>query len=219
MKTEIKEKPILFNGEMVRAILDGRKTQTRRVVKPQPVCQEDSEPNDLVFIGGELNKVSESTGRNKRDLGELTPKKYTCPYGQKGDQLWVREKFQPLWDDLSLEAERDYKTGEGYHINYPATDGYVEWIDMYSDDISSNCKPSIHMPRWASRIQLEISDIRVERVQEISEDDCQAEGLKLLQGGIKAHFAILWDSINGKKSGCVWWDNPWVWIVEFKVVK
>lgn len=195
------ERPILFNGAMVRAILEGRKTQTRRVVADKHM--------PLVFAAA-LPALHES-----------------CPYGQPGDRLWVRESFQPLFaDGIENHWETNWKTGKGYAISYPATDGIQEFVDA-DDNISSACKPSIHMPRWASRILLEITAIRVERLQDISEADARAEGAPLELGelerlilGAKAKhrsgFVRLWQSINGEQS---WHENPWVWVVEFKRVQ
>ncbi len=195
------ERPILFNGEMVRAILDGRKTQTRRIVKPKPGAQMEQ-----VLI-------------NNR--GE-----WPCPLGQAGDRLWVRETFQPFLDayDIDCMPNIDYQTGKGYKISYPATDGIDEFQDIDSGDIKSTCKPSIHMPRWASRITLEITDVRVERVQEIIEDDALAEGCEVSNYPHNAscgetkwatdHFAELWNSIYNN-----WDENPWVWVIEFRMVE
>lgn len=202
----MKERPILFSGPMVRAILEGRKTQTRRVVADKHMPH--------VFAAA-LPALHES-----------------CPYGQPGDRLWVRESFQPLFaDGIENHWETNWKTGKGYAISYPATDGIQEFVDA-DDNISSACKPSIHMPRWASRILLEITAIRVERLQDISEADARAEGIS--DGGClncgepepcgceepapdaRDAFCRLWQSINGEQS---WHENPWVWVVEFKRVQ
>lgn len=143
----MKERPILFSGEMVRAILEGRKTQTRRVIKPQP----DSARNS-VFV---------KSGFETKHGYEIK-----CPYGQPGDRLWVRETWG-LWDT-------DPKDGpERAKIFYRATD------ENRRDLRYQRWRPSIHMPRWASRINLEITNIRIERVQDITEEDAKAEGLFL----------------------------------------
>ena len=167
----MKERPIIFKGEMVKAILDGRKTQTRRVVK---------NVEDLtVFF---------------RDDKFGCP--FKCPYGKPGDRLWVRE----TWADVN--------TSEGPAICYRA-DGDVQII----------WRSSIYMPRWASRITLKILDIRVERLQDISEKDAIAEGIQPSDyAKPKAAFMRLWDSINAKKPGKSWKDNPWVWVIEFSRV-
>jgi hypothetical protein len=211
----MKERPILFSAPMVRAILEGRKSQTRRVVK------------DTGLYAIEDHHGAETAMRERRNLATR------CPYGQPGDRLWVRETFQPLFaDGVENHSETDWKTGKGYAISYPATDGIQEFLDL-DDNISSACKPSIHMPRWGSRIMLEITGVRVERLQDISDDDCLAEGIaqvvrerlpSIQQCGEYdaidvdpvAEYRALWETING--SGA--WDvNPWVFAVGFKVVQ
>ena len=213
----MKERPIIFSAEMVRALLDGRKTQTRRLIKPQP-------PNDVAAVFGDF-----SYGK------PLHQQK--CPYGQPGGRLWVRETFQPLCAHDARLIDLDYETGKGYSCSYPATDGIVEFIDIFEGGWSSRCKSSIHMPRWASRITLGITSIRAERVMDISEADAIAEGCRPffdkrqpyidnnltfdpIAGPQKA-FEYLWDSIYTKRHDgkYVWAANPWVWVVEFKVMK
>jgi hypothetical protein len=199
----VKERPILFSAPMVRAILAGTKTQTRRVVKPDGKYR--------------LGMVCPADGGPSR-----------CPYGAPGDRLWVRETFQPLLADGFDHDECDWKTGRGYRCSYVATAGRIEVIDR-DDNITDRCKPGIHMPRWASRITLEVTGVRVERLQDISEADARAEGVSFVADGC-ARFGVggapdswcdcpvtaycaLWESINGKDS---WAANPWVWVVEFK---
>ncbi len=178
----MKERPILFNSAMVRAILDGSKTQTRRVIKLP-------HHNPL----GQWERTSIGGGKGGRTAsGDTVPLQdgiwhtrtgdcLMCQLGQPGDHLWVRENFQPLFADGREHGENspDWKTGEGYKVTYPATDEIVDWIDS-DDNITAKCKPSIHMPRWASRIQLEITGIHVERLQDISEADAKAEGVMQL---------------------------------------
>lgn len=168
----MKERPILFNGDMVRAILSGEKTQTRRMVKYIP------------SLGGP------DAWCNKKDCPETV---YTigdyrrfCPFGQVGDRLWVRESF--------AKADK----GEN-NIAYRA--------DEYAD--SFRWTPSIHMPRWASRITLEIVGVRVERLQDVTDAEARAEGFKDVGA-----FADCWNSIYKN-----WHENPWVWVVEFKHVE
>lgn len=193
----MKERPILFNGDMVRAILDGRKTQTRRVVKPQPGS------DNRIPWPGRKNIVANI--RDERVLG-------FCPYGQPGDRLWVRETWA-----MSGYQRVEYRAA-------PADGSDFRCVDRW--------RPSIHMPRWACRITLEITGVRVERLQEISEKDAKAEGLHYhsdmygyrLYGkysgigptddvGALDAFRSLWESINGPSS----WDaTPWVWVIEFK---
>ena len=185
----MKERPILMAGEMVRATLAGRKTQTRRVIKPQPELAPDGKW-DWKPRGKWAGAIGKNGQHNLR-----------CPYGQPGDVLWVRECFSPYL----------YRDGCWYWA-----DGNVAAYD------ATKPKPSIYMPRWASRILLEVVDVRVERVQEISEEDAMAEGVEwkeyagLANKTAKKLFRTLWDKINGKKHP--WKSNPWVWRVEFKMV-
>jgi hypothetical protein len=137
----------------------------------------------------------------------------------------VRESFQPLLADDLTRYKPDYKTGTGYKISYPATDGIVEFYDMATDNaFCSKMTPSIFMPRWASRITLEITDVRVQRLQEISGEDAASEGVTV-EGFWSADFAVdprriefmkLWTSINGEGS---WLNNPWIWAITFKRVE
>jgi hypothetical protein len=222
----MKERPILFNGDMVRAILDGRKTQTRRTV----ISTKDINGSGCELapceIAGEVNRA----GRF-----------YLCPYGEPGDRLWVRETWgvvsyqfdldgmMETWTpDRPVTSIHEMKFGRGYyngHIIY-AADGTFEWCDEYGDEKSA-WKPSIHMPRAASRILLEIVNVRVERLQDIGENDAKCEGAPEYEEGIDspppadgdyswsyvASFRKLWDSIYQN-----WQQNPWVWVIEFKVV-
>jgi hypothetical protein len=199
-----RERPIIFSAPMVRAILDGSKTQTRRKVllgRWQIEERDDGSPWPWLY---DEKRGGDSWLR--------------CPYGQPGDRLWVREKFQPLFaEGIDSHDGVDWKTGKGYAVSYPATDGIHEFVDM-DDNLTDACKPSIHMPRWASRITLEVTGIRVERLQDISEKDANAEGVKHslhLPGGrfARENFAHLWWTIHGDES---WEANPLVWVVEFK---
>ena len=208
----IKERPIIFSGDMVRAILDGRKTQTRRVVKAA---------RDRNGSGCELAPCEIAGEVNGAD-----PDYSFCPYGQPGDRLWVRESFCEALSNYEEEREQTtvYYRADGQEVVVDDGDGYAE--TNKDGTLKSPWKPSIHMPRWASRITLEITDIRVERLQDISEEDAQAEGAPLELGvlertilGAKARyrsgFVRLWESINGPGS----WDaNPWVWCISFKRV-
>ena len=205
----MKERPILFSGEMVRAILDGRKTQTRRVIKPQPMKLDTAQ----WFPGPPGDKRNAKHYANESHLRKGLPIDF-CPYGIPGDRLWVRETW------------RTDKLGEG---EYPVRKG--QWIECRATpDIPPPTYPgrwraSIHMPRWASRIDLEITDIRVERVQEISPQDVCREGIRpTIPGGFEIdecdwigaqQFKPLWDSINAKR-GYGWDMNPWVWVISFR---
>lgn len=223
----MKERPILFTGPMVRAILEGRKTVTRRVMKPQPD-----------FLG---SMVDPNTPFKTLDAGLHA--RITCPYGEPGDRLWVREtwhvgkphdKTAPADILAPLLAE-----GRGITVLYTAGGwqsvgpaGREEPIypdDQPLPDWAGKGRPSIHMPRWACRILLEITAVRVERLQDISEDQARAEGIT--DGGCSScgnhepcgcecpapsavdSFVHLWRSTGGN-----WESNPWVWVVEFKRV-
>lgn len=208
----MKERPILFSAPMVRAILAGMKTQTRRIVKPEGA-----------------DHIMQFIGADNRPTGEwgwcISPRVISdhifCPYGQPGDRLWVRETWAAPHSD-------DARPPRSIHcdwtqIHYAATEerGGLMW------------RPSIHMPRWASRITLEITGVRVERLHDISEDDAKAEGAwgpdDSIVNQVAAHFGcepmgvhpslayrMAWEQINGAGS----WDaNPWVWVVEFKHLK
>ncbi|MES0345712.1 hypothetical protein KDV22_09985 [Citrobacter koseri] len=227
----MKEKGLIFNSEMVRAILDGRKTQTRRIMAIQP---EHSE------LG--LRRVIDS--KNGRDNGKYfwsqsdacglkaRSKVFGCPYGDVGDRIWVRETFQgPLVSDELFEEYRAHpeKFETPQYCEYAANGGAKpEYCDL-DDNLRHGWRPSIHMPRWASRLTLEITSVRVERLNDISEEDARAEGI--IDGGClncgepepcgcvnqqpdaTDAFAYLWQSIYGQEN----WDaNPWVWVIEFR---
>lgn len=196
----MKERPILFSAPMVRAILDGRKTQTRRIVKPQPD-----------FLGS-MDDPTTPWKTLAPGLHEFI----VCPYGKPGDRLWVRETHAPqpdcmmAWDNWMLL----HRTGPKPIIHY-AADGGDPWVDRW--------RPSIHMPRWASRITLEVIGVRVERLKTIRTKDAQAEGvfvpsMQYAALGEHSHrfaFGSFWEQINGSGS----WDaNPWVWVIEFRTV-
>lgn len=207
------ERPIPFSAPMVRATLDGTKTQTRRVLKSEPVY-------DGRFAGG-----WKLAGRKGREAALCSPMiADLCPYGQPGDRLWVREawKAHTTFDHL---PPRDIPQS---HVWYMADDGYKA---------ESRFRQSMHMPRWASRISLEITGVRVERLQDISTADSWAEGIPgappdgvhveridewvrwsdgVMRDDPKAAYRTLWEQINGPES---WAANPWLWVVEFKVVK
>lgn len=232
-----RERPIIFRGEMVRAILAGRKTQTRRIVRPQPAA----------------------------NLGELPGPAWNsgfvdvaCPHGRPGDRLWVRETWAKCDQMIGF---RTTESDEGEDVAFAADKTALMWCmdgrrvaaDTYSWNWGKlRWRPSIHMPRWASRLTLEITDVRVERLQEISEKDAQAEGAgidweRVDSGRSVAEsdypcvacsgdprgiaelchpigrgkpwrcvFANLWDAINGKRAP--WAENPWIWAMTFRRV-
>ena len=179
-----------MRGEMVRAILDGRKTQTRRIVKPQPSV--------IHAIHADASLTTNCIFRN----GD---QRIHCPHGQPGDRLWVKETWVKT-DGMTSVPDVFYRASE----NAVNAEQLSPW------------KPSIFMPRWASRITLEIVGVRVERVQDITETDAMAEGVAWKDHAGLARFtaaklyAALWDSINAKTHP--WASNPWVWVIEFKRV-
>jgi hypothetical protein len=214
--TTVKERPILFSGPMVRAILEGRKTQTRRAMKPQPIengIKYDAEALEIICHDDDFAPSEYLWTGEPRVQWPIF-----CPYGQPGNRLWVRETF---WKDQS-----------GGVWGYRA-DG----IDWPPSNYFGKGMPSIFMPRWASRITLEVTGVRVQRVQEISEEDAEAEGIfnesgqhlwncdyqnfhpdqpcKCGQRSPQEEYGKLWDSINAKR-GFGWDKNPWVWVVDFR---
>lgn len=205
------EKPIIFSGPMVKAILEGRKTQTRRVMRAQPIVALHMGRVEQFCSTG---YPQDSRGYTRQQLAQF------CPYGKVGDRLWVRETF--------MNTRPSKK--QASHLIYRASFGDGKTIDAWSSPI--------HMPRWASRITLEIVNVRVERLQEISGQDCVAEGIMLrrwaqedrgegqpfFDKGIKADGLELkltfhngWDALNAKR-GYDWASSPWVWVIEFKLI-
>lgn len=220
------EKPILFSGPMVKAILEGRKTQTRRVIKPQP----DSRP------GTECTRLLFKCRDGKTPLVDTAAEEaaFMCPYGLRGDRLWVRETHGIFSVDGSYVSV-GYKARMPEGKTLADTDGGLDVIPVYDREQvywaenHINCekwRPSIFMPRWASRITLEIKDVRVERLQEISETDAIAEGITyhgsptsqhILDRHFSKQFAEGWDKLNGKRAP--WASNPWVWIIAFQRIQ
>ncbi|HFS7532096.1 TPA: hypothetical protein ACH1O6_004243 [Enterobacter hormaechei] len=249
--TKIIERGMIFNSDMVRAILDGRKTQTRRIMKVQP---------DTPEFG--LRRIIESSTANEIGMYfwsqedargiKARSKQFSCPYGDVGDRIWVRETFQgPLFDFEEMEAYQDdsskFKRPE--FCVYKA-DGKPAPEFFDADENLHYCwRPSIHMPRWASRIVLEITGVRVERLNSISDADCIAEGIIPVpkdrdddhqfwrdyhlsgDGTFCVHspresFESLWKSVRGKSfeqeedtGPGSWHANPWVWVIEFKRIE
>lgn len=208
----MKERGIIFNGEMVRAILDGRKTQTRRIMKPQP--EPCPPPRGGHWWPSNAFKtmlhIEEEMQNGKGGWGGLVGD--ACPFGAVGDRIWVRE----TWAEAGASAPelQLYRADYPKHVpsnyeNVPPADE-IRW------------KPSIHMPRWASRISLEITDVRVERLASVSDDDAAKEGypanLEPCGGGMDKWlwFRQLWDSIYPDQS---FKRNPWVWVIEFKRIE
>lgn len=210
-----KERPIIFSTPMVRAILAGTKTQTRRVVKLQPPA--GAEHHSIANVGHPWHDIYGHKG--------CAVHRVRCPYGQPGDRLWVRETFM---DMLGTGVEhRPDPRGPLRRYAYASDHQPGSYGDEARKSYGLRWKPSIHMPRAASRITLEITGVRVERLQDISESDAQAEGCSLecmTPTGDDSGSAIygpggylaLWESINGVES---WAANPWIWVVEFKRVE
>ncbi|HDG8163929.1 TPA: hypothetical protein PCO66_004114 [Klebsiella pneumoniae] len=232
------ERGMIFNGEMVRALLSGRKTQTRRIIKPQPE----------VTLSGSLSGKWLSRPLNGLLLPKIEDIAIHCPFGAVGDRIWVRETWGVVshafsddglmidWvPDRPATAIHEMPFGNGYYSGYAiyATDGDFTWGDDDGYEDGRWCwKPSIHMPRAASRILLEITDVRVERLNAISQEDAEAEGIDMealydsqdcydciadhnMTGRptVTGAFKYLWESIYGEEG---WKSNPWVWVIEFK---
>lgn len=198
----MKERPIIFNAEMVRAILDGRKTQTRRPIKTEAPIQTSPAGRPLFYD----------------KYGRRTQPKHQ--FGSVGDRLWVRETWyqyghhcMPMWD--GADAEDAYWSGQE-KAKYAATDEVGNGRVCFGD-YHWRKRPSIHMSRWASRILLEITNIRVERLWDITEPDILAEGItERFDCNLRGQFKHLWDSIYGDG---IWDHNGWVWVIEFKRVE
>ncbi|EMN3557945.1 hypothetical protein [Escherichia coli] len=191
MKGEVKERGMIFNDEMVRAILGGNKTQTRRIVEEK-------------FYGRAV-------------AAELLAKH--CPYGQPGDRIWVRETYRvhgKATDVATLvyrASVRNSWTEQTHRVP----------VEVCNKPVSEKWTPSIHMPRWASRILLEITDVRVERLRDMSEADAKAEGASPAMYKItppeavyRVGFGDIWRGIYGQEN---WLSNPWVWVIEFKRIQ
>jgi len=214
------ERPILFSGEMVRAILEGRKTQTRRIVK--------NLVNTVVGTEYSFHETKDGIWEVGFDYGNGMGdflRYINCPYGKPGDRLWVRETWVFRGTDMSRLGRSHLH--QDVVVQYPAN----KWNEIIEIDCLEAEKwmkrgnknhSSIHMPRWASRILLEVVSVRVERLKEISLADINAEGTpytlhrdKRPYGSRREHFQRLWDSINGNHQ---WVFNPWVWVIEFRKV-
>lgn len=238
---KIIERPILFNGEMVRSIISGRKKQTRRIAKNFKVLLKKQVSSDLPFIKkivakagihkATLNKYGAvSVMVNNEKLG-VKPSEFewVSPFGKVGDRLWVRETSIP-------DAPTDFYEHDNYTWSSVPQEFRKQNHVFYKADAANPerfvWKPSIHMPRWASRLNLEITNIRVERLQDISEEGAKSEGMDIFKQNLsgldfylspvkgsrgnesaKECFKSIWNSIYKN-----WDSNPWVWVVEFKVV-
>lgn len=237
--SERKERGILFNGEMVKALLAGTKTQTRRLVKPQPHPDFGTTIQCCFYNPHRVNKKTGEAYPDKEVFGFWSEDDdWPCPYGKVGDVLYVKETFRRV---ASGESKDEIGTAR-YGVAYKS-DGYVAWSEIETKLVGfkdtekpmqfapPKWKPSIFMPRAASRIHLEIVAIRVERLHDISEADAEAEGAPwicvplrsegLVPPSIHGHghkmgYFILWESIHGQGS---WAVNPWLWCLTFKRIK
>lgn len=246
----MKERPILFSAPMVRAILEGRKTQTRREVKPQPL---EISPNGCNII--DVRQSSLAWGFDATYDSDNPKYLGYCPYGKPGDRLWVREHWGYLGSrtsncekrhgnferadlqvfyhadqvrreiNMAIE-EADLKSPQQHIPDFQGDEfARSEWLSDWW--MRKKSIPSIHMPRWASRITLEVVSVRVERLQDISGDDVAAEGCQFAWGdrqtlgtdeeaARRSLFSQLWSSIHKADGPHGWAANPWVWVVEFK---
>lgn len=232
-----KEWPIIFSGEMVRAILDGRKTQTRRVVKQQKDWWRWMEPD---VGGGWCAGESPMDDKLRQAFRKAGGKGFDCPHGVPGDRLWVRETYRllrgydgltPTLAGIAMGEDKDYS------VDYRATPMTRDTGNgpfAFNPDDWGKWRPSIHMPRWACRIVPELTDVRVQRIQEITEWEARDEGCEpvptrvqdlaaIVYGGPRwvdamsylQGFAKLWDSLNAKR-GYPLESNPWVWAITFR---
>lgn len=209
VKPTIRARPILFSGPMVRAIFADKKTMTRRVMSPQP-------PDWITSFGFScFTPTGHISGRGSYADKGPGEKFFRCKYGLNPEQLWVRETWSPdhaaFYPNFPVVYRADQMIG----------DWEIENGKVFSSEAKAffpfKWRPSIFMPRCFCRIILEITSVKVERLQAITEDDAVAEGCdESLNYSARAHFARLWSEINRKRNGRRWVDNPWVWCVSFK---
>jgi len=201
---------------MVQAILNGTKTQTRRVVQPQPIHKWGSGVSTLHH--------PDYFSAHVELPGEREYQWIRCPYGKPGDHLWVREThtFTETDGETYVEVHYPDETTRRCECSMDAAEVASLWIENREEggDGADNWRPSIFMPRWASRITLEVVSVRAQRLQDISEEDAKAEGFTGEHFDLAVNdFIWAWGTINGKREGCAWQANPWVWAVEFRAVK
>ncbi|HCD2060003.1 TPA: hypothetical protein NBJ75_002074 [Serratia marcescens] len=202
----MKERPVIFNSEMVRAILDGRKTQTRRAISDRHL--------HLIDVASQVGECYPLESGIDHANSQSYFREH-CPFGQVGDRLWVRETFMDL-TGTGIESTTGKFEGFAYRADTPAG----SYGDEVRKEYGLKWTPSLHMPRKACRIMLEITAVRVERLNDISEEDARAEGVAPSQHIItptealyRVGFLKLWQSIYGEES---WRANPWVWVIEFR---
>ena len=234
----MRERPILFSGPMVRAILAGQKTQTRRVVKGSESIRYFGRCEDDRGYAHPDRVCDPRDGFHYHDANGFHHGELTCPYGQPGDRLWAKETHRvKAWNEVA-RARVEYRADGAEFCLDVLTDDYDAWIlrrtaiweragaRVRADGLLPEppggvpWTPSIHLPRWASRITLEVTSVRVERLHTITEDDARAEGCEATvcdaPDDSRTLFRDLWESINGEAS---WEANPWVWVVSFKRIE
>lgn len=211
--------PMIFNREMINALVDNRKSVTRRPVPEwQLPSLSKSEPLKYISIAQRDRRYGFAfTGDTPEEvMNQFNDGFKLSPFGNRGDLIWVRETFQLHADSGSEPTAIDIKTGQGIKVSYPATDRSIEPESMVNGTSSLKKRPSLHMPRWASRLTLEITNARVERIQSITKDQARQEGVSPMmcsKGFWEKSFQMLWDGIYEN-----WNDNPWVWVIEFEVI-
>lgn len=226
--TDVKERPIIMTAHSVQQILAGVKTQTRRVLKPQP--------GEGWRHTGELIEIHNMAKENPLDhvmgMGFCNAdgdEGYACPHGAPGERLWVKESWHPKSNAGYLNEDDGSITviysADGARAYFDDCGGVMpdDWTLPAATKKGRPLTP-LFMPRWASRLMLEVTGLRVERLVEISPADVIAEGVECLpeEGTLswatncRDRFAMTWNAINGRRKGCAWRDNPWVWIVEFR---
>lgn len=210
----VTERPIIFTEDNPRKILEGRKTETRRIMKPQPVY-------DPEFLGGWVLKTTRADTSIQSFNEGMYPE--TCPFGRVGERLWVRESFAI---GQKLNGWTPEETPTVYYRADPENEDLMWEHENGVTDFKVPWKPSIYMPRTACRMVLELTSVRVERLQDITEAGAKAEGVEVAPGNYpesgqsnsyRGAFAFMWNEINLKRGS--WSDNPWVWKIAFRRVR
>lgn len=243
VKKAARERPILMSGPLVVATMKGLKRQTRRLMNPQPAIETtlvEWNTAELAFVPWKWSSGGSYAG------GGRTGKPFVCPLGVSGDRLWVRETFYcdhidaGDYRDVGIVGEprpREVLEAEWRELMFFRADG----DDIAFEGGTGTWKPSIHMPRWASRLTLEITDVRAQRLQDISEEEARAEGVapfferfpeigsdqcitsgeRAIDAPYRASFAVLWDEINGDREvggkPALWKANPFVWVISYRM--
>lgn len=246
VSTATRERPILFSGPMVQAIREGRKTMTRRVIDCN--CNSLHSPGKLLgewglsrppyrWEGG--SKLWQWRGKSdptpgdwieewQTDVDDYETGPVRCPYGKPGDRLWAPEEWAAEGSYTDRYTSEEIVMNPGHFKVWRQSQCFDgRGIGLFNLSFLGRWRPASDMPRWAARLLLEITEIRVERLQEITPVDARAEGVECPDdqrehnywGGHLIAFRSLWDSINGKRPGCSWSDNPWVWAISFKPVE